>query len=119
MLTPYELTISRLMSSVVSFTLCKSRTDGPRAAFDQRRRCNFSQPVGLPQTFSLIGRHLQVHVIAGQKFASLSARDELGRKLASTSALELIAERDTNAKQAVAREGLLDMARKRLAALAR
>ena len=66
-----------------------------------------------------ICRHLQVHVISGQKFASLSARDELGRKLASASALELIAEGDTKAKPDVEREGLLDMARKRLAALAR
>jgi hypothetical protein len=66
-----------------------------------------------------MGRHLQVHVISGQKFASLSARDELGRKLASASALELIAEGDTRAKKAVKREGLLEMARQRLAALAR
>jgi hypothetical protein len=66
-----------------------------------------------------MGRHLQVHVISGQKFVSLSARDELGRKLASASALELIAEGDTKAKQALESEGLLEMARKRLAALAR
>lgn len=66
-----------------------------------------------------MGRHLQVHVISGPKFASLGVRDELGRKLASASALELIAEGDTKAKQAIEREGLLDMARKRLATLAR
>jgi hypothetical protein len=66
-----------------------------------------------------IDRHLEVHVISGQKFASLSARDNLGRKLASASALELIAEGDSKAKQAVGREGLLDLARKTLGALVR
>jgi hypothetical protein len=66
-----------------------------------------------------IGRHILVHVISDQKFVSLGARDELGRKLVSACALELIGEGDTKAKKSAEREGLLETARKRLAALTR
>ena len=66
-----------------------------------------------------IGRHLQVHVISSGKFAALTVRDALGAKLAAASAIEVIAEGDTKARPAAAREGLLQSARKKLAALAR
>jgi len=66
-----------------------------------------------------IGRHLKVHVISGRKFAGLSANDGLGHKLAAGSAIEIVAEGETKAKPAAAREGLIQSARKKLAALAR
>ena len=64
-----------------------------------------------------IGRHLKVHVISGRKFAGLNAHDGLGRKLAG--AFEIIAEGETKARPAAEREGLLQSARKKLAALAK
>ena len=66
-----------------------------------------------------IGRHLKVHVISNQRFAELTARDHLGSKLAAGAAAEIIAEGDTKAKPAVERGGLLQSARKKLAALGR
>jgi hypothetical protein len=66
-----------------------------------------------------IGRHLQVHVISSGKYAALTARDALGAKLASGSVIEVIAEGDTKAKPPAEREGLLQSARKKLAALTR
>ncbi len=66
-----------------------------------------------------IGRHLQVHVISSTRHAALARSDELGRKLASPCAMEIIAEGDTKAQPATEREGLLESARKRWAALAR
>jgi hypothetical protein len=66
-----------------------------------------------------IGRHLKVHVISGRQYATLTGRDDLGMKLAGASAMEVIAEGDTKAKPAAEREGLIESARKKLAALAR
>jgi len=66
-----------------------------------------------------MGRHLKVHVISGKRYATLTARDDLGMKLAGPSAMEVISEGDTKAKPAAEREGLIESARRRLAALAR
>lgn len=66
-----------------------------------------------------IGRHLKVHVISHSKYASLTPRDALGEKLAGYSAFEIIGQRDTRAKLPSEREGLLEGARRRLAALTR
>ncbi len=64
-----------------------------------------------------IGRHLKVHVISDTKYTSLTPRDALRAKLAGPSAFEIICKGDTKAKPQVEREGLLQIARKRLAAL--
>lgn len=64
-----------------------------------------------------IGRHLKVHVISDAKYTSLTPRDALGAKLAAPSAFEIICQGDTKAKPQVEREGLLQIARKSLAAL--
>lgn len=66
-----------------------------------------------------IGRDLRVHVISGRQYASLDERDGIGMKLASTSAIEVVAEGDTKAKPAVEGEGVIEKARRRLAALTR
>ncbi|CAN5309732.1 hypothetical protein BH10PSE18_BH10PSE18_29660 [soil metagenome] len=66
-----------------------------------------------------IGRHLKVHVISSNNYAALTARDYLGVKLANGAAIEVIGEGDTKAKPQVERKGLLQSARKKLAALAR
>ena len=66
-----------------------------------------------------IGRHLKVHVISSRKYAALSPRDGLGLKLAAGTAIEIIAEGDTKAKPPAERGGLLQAARKKLAALGR
>ncbi|WP_256330430.1 hypothetical protein [Variovorax sp. YR216] len=66
-----------------------------------------------------IGRHLRVHVISSTRHAALARNDELGSKLARPCAIEIIAEGDTKAQPAIEREGLLESARKRWAALAR
>lgn len=66
-----------------------------------------------------IGRHLTVHVISHAKYASLTPRDALGVKLAAAGAFEIIGEGDTRATAPARPEGLLQSARKRLAALAR
>lgn len=66
-----------------------------------------------------IGRHLNVHVISHYKYASLSPRDALGAKLAGPTTFEIIGQGDTKAKLPSGREGLLEVARKRLAALTR
>ena len=66
-----------------------------------------------------IGRHLNVHVISSARYAALTPGDDLGARLSGVSAIEIIGQGDTKAKPAVEREGLLQSARKRLAALAR
>lgn len=66
-----------------------------------------------------IGRHLTVHVISHGKYLSLTPRDALGAKLAAHSAFEILREGDTKAKAPAQRQGLLQSARERLAALAR
>ncbi|MDM0021361.1 hypothetical protein [Variovorax saccharolyticus] len=66
-----------------------------------------------------IGRHLDVHVISGARYAALTPRDELGAKLADHRAVEIIGQGETKAKPAAEREGLLQIARKKLSALAR
>ena len=66
-----------------------------------------------------IGRHLKVHVISSRNYAALSGQhDGLGRKLTAGSAIDIIAGGDTKAKPAVERAGLIQSARKKLAALA-
>ncbi len=64
-------------------------------------------------------RHLQVHVISGARFERLAPGEALAAKLASASALEIIAPGDTRARPGSERTGLLHSARKKLAALAR
>lgn len=66
-----------------------------------------------------IGRHLKVHVISSAKYAALTPRDYLGARLVELSAVEIIRQGETKAKPPAEREGLLQSARKRLAALAR
>lgn len=66
-----------------------------------------------------IGRHLEVHVISSAKYAALTPRDYLGARLVELSAVEIIRQGETKAKPPAEREGLLQSARKRLAALAR
>ncbi|WP_254789847.1 hypothetical protein [Variovorax sp. OV329] len=66
-----------------------------------------------------IGRHLKVHVISSRKHEALTARDDLGARLAAGPAIEIIALGDTKAQPAVERGGLLQSARQKLAALAR
>ena len=66
-----------------------------------------------------IGRHLQVHVISSQRHDALAMRDDLGRKLAAPTALEIIAEGETKARRGVERAGFLQSAREKLVALAR
>jgi hypothetical protein len=66
-----------------------------------------------------IHRDLKVHVISSRKYASLTERDGIGRKLGSACALEIVAEGDTRAKPAPERGGLIESARKTLAALGR
>jgi hypothetical protein len=66
-----------------------------------------------------IGRHLQVHVISSQRHDALAMRDDLGRKLAAPTALEIIAEGETKARRGVERAGFLQSAREKLVALAK
>lgn len=66
-----------------------------------------------------IGRHLTVHVISHSKYLSLMPRDALGAKLATSSAFEIIGDGDTKAKAPAQGQGLLQSARRKLAALAR
>lgn len=66
-----------------------------------------------------IGRHLKVRVISSAQYAALTPRDYLGARLAELSAIEIIGQGETRAKPPPEREGLLQSARKRLAALAR
>lgn len=62
-------------------------------------------------------RHLQVHVISIARFNGLTARDTFTAKLAAASAFEIIAPGDTKAQLPAERLGLLQSAKKRLAAL--
>lgn len=66
-----------------------------------------------------IHRHLKMHVISNARFNSLTPRDPLASKLAAPSALEIIALGDTKARPPVERAGLLQSAKKKLAALSR
>lgn len=66
-----------------------------------------------------IGRHLTVHVISHDKYVSLTTRDALGAKLAASSAFEIIGNGDTKAKAPTQPQGLLQSARRKLAALTR
>jgi hypothetical protein len=62
-------------------------------------------------------RHLQVHVISIARFNGLADHDTLAAKLAGASAFEIIAPGDTKAQLPVERLGLLQSAKKKLAAL--
>lgn len=62
-------------------------------------------------------RHLQVHVISNARLEGLTSRDALAAKLAAASAFEIIAPGDTKAQLPTERLGLLQSARKKLAAL--
>jgi len=62
-------------------------------------------------------RHLQVHVISVARFNGLADHDTLAAKLASASAFEIIAPGDTKAQLPAERLGLLQSAKKKLAAL--
>ncbi len=64
-------------------------------------------------------RHLQVHVISMARFNGLTGRDALAAKLAAASTFEIIAPKDTKAQLPVERLGLLQSAKKKLAALSR
>lgn len=64
-----------------------------------------------------IGRQLTVHVISHNRYTSLSPRDALSAKLAASSAFEIIGDGDTKAKAPTHGEGLLQSARRKLAAL--
>ena len=66
-----------------------------------------------------LGRHLKVNVISSRKYAALDVHEGLGRKLAATSAFEIIAQGETKAKAPVERTGFIQSARNKLAALAR
>lgn len=65
-----------------------------------------------------IGRHLEVHVISDLQHAALTPRDELGRKLAAVTAIEIIGKGDTKAKPSLERGGLFRSAKEKIAALA-
>ncbi|MDZ4356811.1 MAG: hypothetical protein U1B84_10390 [Variovorax sp.] len=62
---------------------------------------------------------IQVHVISVARFNGLTNRDALAAKLAAASAFEIIALGDTKAQLPAERLGLLQSARKKLAALSR
>lgn len=64
-------------------------------------------------------RHLQVHVISMARLNNLTGRDALAAKLAAASTFEIIAPKDSKAQLPVERLGLLQSARKKLAALSR
>lgn len=64
-------------------------------------------------------RHLQVHVISMARLNGLTSRDALAAKLAAASAFEIIAQGDTKAQLPTERLGLLQSAKKKLAALSR
>lgn len=64
-------------------------------------------------------RHLQVHVIPHARLERPAPGDALIAKLASPAAFEIIATGDTKARLAGERVGLLQSARRKLAALAR
>lgn len=64
-------------------------------------------------------RHLQVHVISVARLNGLTGRDPLAAKLAAASAFEIIAPGDTKAQLPIERLGLLQSAKKKLAALSR
>ncbi len=65
-----------------------------------------------------IGRQLTVHVISHSRYTSLTPRDALGAKLAASSAFEIFGEGDTKAQAPTQHGGLLQSARRKLAALA-
>lgn len=62
-------------------------------------------------------RHLQVHVISIARLDGLTHRDALAAKLASPSAFEIVAPGDTRARLPSERPGLLQSAKRKLAAL--
>jgi DNA-binding transcriptional regulator YhcF (GntR family) len=62
-------------------------------------------------------RHLQVHVISNARLNGLTTRDALAAKLAAASTFEIIALGDTRAQLPTERLGLLQSAKKKLAAL--
>lgn len=62
-------------------------------------------------------RHLQVHVISMARLNGLTSHDALAAKLAAASAFEIIAQGDTKAQLPTERLGLLQSAKKKLAAL--
>ena len=62
-------------------------------------------------------RHLQVHVISIARFNGLTDHDTFTAKLAAASAFEIIAPGDTKAQLPVERLGLLQSAKRKLAAL--
>ncbi|MDP9912256.1 hypothetical protein J2W27_004382 [Variovorax boronicumulans] len=62
-------------------------------------------------------RHLQVHLVSIARFNGLTDRDVLAAKLLGASTFEIIAPGDTKAQLPVERIGLLQSAKKKLAAL--
>jgi hypothetical protein len=66
-----------------------------------------------------IHRHLKMQVISNISFNGLTPRDAVMAKLASGSAIEVIAPGDTKAQLAVEKVGLLQSAKKKLATLGR
>lgn len=66
-----------------------------------------------------IHRHLKMHVISHARFNGLTPRDPLASKLAAPSAQEIIALGDTKAQLPAEKVGLLQSAKKKLAALSR
>jgi hypothetical protein len=65
-----------------------------------------------------LGRQLTVHVISHSKYVSLTPRDAMGAKLAAPCAFQIIGQGETKAVAPKPRGGLLQSARKRLAAFA-
>jgi len=66
-----------------------------------------------------IGRNLALQVIAPARYSALSARDPLHARLAAGSVLEIIQPRDSKVPVPMQKTGLLQRAKKTLAALAR
>ena len=66
-----------------------------------------------------IGRNLALQVIAPARYSALSARDPLHARLAAGSVLEIIQPRDSKVPVPMPKTGLLQRAKKTLAALAR
>jgi hypothetical protein len=66
-----------------------------------------------------IHRHLKMHVISHARFNGLAPRDPLASKLAAPSVQEIVALGDTKAQLPVEKVGLLQSAKKKLAALSR
>ena len=64
-------------------------------------------------------RHLQVHVVSANRLSAPARHDALVHRLAAASTFEIIASGDTKARLPAERLGLLQSAKKKLAALSR